>query len=486
MPTNSIGKTKKAKYTKLESIDKNTQDCTYDVYHFETDTNQVLLDADVGDIPKGTKLQATLERIKNIADTGGQGAKDLATHVANKNNPHGVTKAQVGLGSVVNAGMDDNPTSGSNNYVKSGGVYTAVKDAKDKADAAYGLASGRSRAFVFNDVSGLTSGTLPDKSAISGYKLGDSIYIVATNVADFWISAIGTTGTASTTTVIQNAKAGASVVVKWGTSYITLTAVENKEDLSNYSTTAEIAETYRRQDDSYDRDTIDKKVASAITELHADIKIPYSYINGTIDLNPSNVEGGIDTAYEGFGLSEDMTLAEPVNWNDANSIRLWVLGLNIYTAGDTPLSILMKQTGATDGAKWEGVSLVKISADDENGVTRYYTYRVQAIASKADLIDSELSKAHVTLYFNLLGEGFAPAIADTKTILEGDISAEFSNKGGTVTATLPDKVTAGTYSTVEVDAKGRVIAGGLSYVFASSLKDSALDSLSLGGIAIIG
>lgn len=38
-----------------------------------------------------------------------------------------VTKSDVGLGSVVNAGMDNTPTSGSNNYVKSSGVYTALQ-----------------------------------------------------------------------------------------------------------------------------------------------------------------------------------------------------------------------------------------------------------------------------------------------------------------------------------------------------------------------
>lgn len=50
----------------------------------------------------------------------------IEDHVADKNNPHGVTKAQVGLGNVVNAPMDREPTSGSNLYVSSGGVYDFV------------------------------------------------------------------------------------------------------------------------------------------------------------------------------------------------------------------------------------------------------------------------------------------------------------------------------------------------------------------------
>ena len=133
---NSINQTKKAKYTK-----KTNTEGVYELYHFETDDRQVLLDGAVGDIPSGSKLHDALTTIKETADTGGQGAKDLATHIANKDNPHGVTREQVGLGSVVNAGMDETPTSGSNNYVKSGGVYTVVSEAKSAASAAQSKAA---------------------------------------------------------------------------------------------------------------------------------------------------------------------------------------------------------------------------------------------------------------------------------------------------------------------------------------------------------
>lgn len=341
---NSFGKIKKTKYT------KKTRAGVYDVYHFETDDNQVLLDEAVGNIAKGTTLHDALTKIKGTADTGGQVAKDLAAHVARTDNPHQVTKDQVKLGNVVNAKMDDAPTANSNNYVKSGGVYTAVSEAKtaagnaqSKADAAYDLANGRTRAFVFSDVTGLTSGTKSDKTAISGYKVGDNIYIVAKGVADFWISAIGTTGTASSADVIKNAKAGASVVVKWGSSYVTLTAVEDKEDLSNYSTTQQIADKYRTKADSLSADETRQQISNAKTEL-----------------------------------------------------------------------------------------------------------------------------------------------TETKTTLTGDVNAEFTNAGGKITATLPDTgVTAGTYSCVSVDAKGRVTAGALSLAFASSIDDPSLNNLADGGVAII-
>lgn len=492
---NSFGKTKKTKYT------KKTGAGVYDVYHFETDDNQVLLDEAVGNIAKGKTLHDALTTIKKTADTGGQGAKDLATHVARTDNPHQVTKEQVKLGDVVNAKMDDAPTANSNNYVKSGGVYnavaganTAAANAQSKADAAYDLANGRSRAFVFNDAKELTSGTLADGTTISGYKVGDNIYIIATGVADFWISAITNTGTVSTVATIQNAKAGASVYVTWNNKYIKLTAVENKEDLSNYSTTQQIADKYRTKADSLSADETREQISNAKTELtdhfHKDINIPYSYINKTISLDPKSLDGGIDTAYMGFGFSEEsgMVLAETISWHDSGSIKLWALGLDIaHTTNDSAMSILMKQVSNPAWEKWEGTSVVTVSADDDNGETRYYTYRITAIASKTDLTESPLSKPHVTLLFNLLSEGYAPAIANTKTTLTGDVSAEFTNKGGNVTTTLSDTgVAAGTYSCVSVNAKGRVTAGAMSLVFASSIDDPSLNNLAEGGVAIIG
>ena len=50
----------------------------------------------------------------------------ISNHLSNKSNPHEVTKAQVGLGSVENKACDTSVTSGSANYVTSGAVYSYV------------------------------------------------------------------------------------------------------------------------------------------------------------------------------------------------------------------------------------------------------------------------------------------------------------------------------------------------------------------------
>ena len=236
---------KKGQYLKKKDAD------TYVHYHFDTDDSIVYLSEKIDGVDgngvayaKDAKLHDTLCALYTLASEGGQAATGLATlirdfnnHINNTDNPHNVTKADVKLGSVVNATMDDAPTENSNNYVKSGGVYTAVKQVDDKVGIVLDIANGQSHAWVFANVDGLTSGTLSNNQFISGYKVGDSIYIIAEGVSDFWISAIASTGTASTDNAISSAKKGDTVVVKWGGSYVSLTALESKRDLNDYITT---------------------------------------------------------------------------------------------------------------------------------------------------------------------------------------------------------------------------------------------------------
>lgn len=53
----------------------------------------------------------------------------LDAHIANKNNPHEVTKTQIGLEKVENKELDTEVTEGSSNYIQSGAVYSAIKNA---------------------------------------------------------------------------------------------------------------------------------------------------------------------------------------------------------------------------------------------------------------------------------------------------------------------------------------------------------------------
>ena len=213
---------KKGQYLKKTGAD------SYVHYHFDTDDSIVYLsnkiDGEKGNgaaYAKDARLHDTLCALYTLASEGGKAATNLVElvrivgdHLNNTNNPHQVSKDDVKLGLVVNATMDNTPTENSDNYVKSGGVYTAVKKASDKADQAISIANGQSHAYVFADVDGLRSGTLSSNQPISGYKVGDSIYIIAPDVSDIWISGGSSNGTASNDKVINSAKKGDTVIVK--------------------------------------------------------------------------------------------------------------------------------------------------------------------------------------------------------------------------------------------------------------------------------
>ena len=58
------------------------------------------------------------------------------SHLTNKNNPHLVTKSQVGLGSVVNTGDSATPVSGGTTKFTTGGAYTELNKKADKVSGA--------------------------------------------------------------------------------------------------------------------------------------------------------------------------------------------------------------------------------------------------------------------------------------------------------------------------------------------------------------
>ena len=413
---------KKGQYLKKTGAD------SYVHYHFDTDDSIVYLidkldkiegEGDSAHYAKGTTLHETLCALYTLASKGGQASTDLATlitevhdHIQNTTNPHHVDKDQVELGSVVNAPMDNEPRANSDNYVKSGGVYKAVKNVSDKVNQAISIANGQSRAYVFADVAGLRSGTLSNKQPIqSGYKVGDSIYIIATAVSDFWISGSASTGTASTANVISNAKKGDTIVVKWGNSYVSLTAFESKRDLSGYVTTGALSSALN---DFYNKTTVDDKF------------VPYSGAKKDVTLGNHTITVG------------DATV-------QANQISTTIAGGNITLNGLAKLPTGSPST--TVGRKVE-INVTGITVDEE----KTYKYPLgnsgtlatqEFVAGKyqtADQVNALINAGTVKLIGDVIGSG---KVNDT------GITTTLSNTG----------ITAGTYSALTVDAKGRAIAG---------------------------
>ena len=96
-------------------------------------------------LTSGEKLSVAFGKIAKAISS-------LISHLANKSNPHGVTKAQVGLGNVVNTGDSATPTSGGITKFTTGGAYT-LKQAIDKNTTAIATLNGTGTGSVTKTVS---------------------------------------------------------------------------------------------------------------------------------------------------------------------------------------------------------------------------------------------------------------------------------------------------------------------------------------------
>lgn len=440
---------KKGQYLKKTGVD------SYVHYHFDTDDSIVYLsekiDGENGSgaaYAKDARLHDTLCALYTLASQGGQASTDLARlitkvegHIANKNNPHGVDKDDVKLGSVVNAPMDPTPTKDSNNYVKSGGVYDAVKNVSAKADQAISIANGQSHAYVFADVDGLRSGTLSNGQTISEYKVGDSIYIIAEDVSDFWIFAIASTGTASTDNAIKTAKKGATVIVKWGSKYVSLIAFESKRDLNGYATTDALNTKLK---DYYNKNEIENNY------------VPYSGATQDVKLGDNSLIVGGDTV-------------------QANPINTKIAGGNITLNGLAKLNVGSSTTNV--GRKVE-INVTGITVDEaktykyplgNSGTLATQEFVTGKRYQTETQVDALIKRTQLTFGGDVIGRG-----------LIGDQVIGLSL---TDMADLPTADT--TFSAVKVNKKGRVIAGGQQIVFAPNLDDPNLSKLAINGVAII-
>ena len=151
------------KYTKNYQFKKPDSDDAYDIQN-END-NMDLIDETLKNTVDnvGIELNAALLELRNAIANAQAILESLvdskiATHTANKNNPHSVTLAQVlgGGGSSVipvanggtgNSSVDTTPTQNSTKMVTSGGVYTAL--------------AGKAASSHNHSASNITSGTLP-------------------------------------------------------------------------------------------------------------------------------------------------------------------------------------------------------------------------------------------------------------------------------------------------------------------------------------
>ena len=432
--TNTITETKNGKYLKKTDVN------SYVHYQFDTNDGVVYLSDTIGTIEKETTLHEALTTIYELASEGGQAATDLATLEQKVDSLE--TKHTDDI-SAVNASIataksnllgTTSDTAGANTIY---GANKAAKNAQDKANSAYNLASGLSKAYVFGNASavyhGRVGGTVDSDGATAGtvidkdFKIGDSIYVKDKLINDFWISAkrklvADDTGLLiNSIDDIKNATDGAEINVKWTIGreyyYVTLTAVETKANLDGY----------------YDKDYIKNNYLTKET-IEKDY-VPYSGAKKPVKLgnNVLTVSNGSQTTEISSGRIELRSAATKSVYINVRGIKV---GDTIYDYPEGRSSPLATEEFVTDRG-YQTVSGVKSVIGTAIGATT------------------------------------------------GDVTFSGSVDNG-ITATLSStKITPGTYSALAVDAKGRATAGYQQIIFALNLDDPNLSKLAINGVAII-
>ena len=226
----------------------------------------------------------------NLSTSISSVSTNLSYHTGNKSNPHGVTKAQVGLGNVVNTGDSATPTSGGITKFTTGGAYT-LKQAIDKNTTAIATLNGTG--------TGSVTKTVSDKIAEVVAGAPESLDTLK-EISD-WIDTHGDSASAMNTAIQANATAISDEAKARAAADTALQTAINGKAASSHT-----------HDDRYYTETeIDTKLSgkansshthtkSQITDFPTSLKNPNALtINGKTYDGSSAVNAGVQTVANG-------------------------------------------------------------------------------------------------------------------------------------------------------------------------------------------
>ena len=289
------------------------------VLHPETDAEVVKYDGTTS----GLSADNVQEAIDGIASqigglTGGgvvTGVKGNSESTYRQGQVH-LTAANIGAETAGSVSSHNSNTSAHSD------IRTAVTTAQNKANEAYSLAQGRAKAVSFDTVSAMT--TALKAAAKTDYKVGDNLFIVATNSPDYWVSKVldsnsGTYG------------------------YFEISELETqKVDLSGYQTISDTS-----------LNTTAKTVVAAINEVKttADVAKTNAATNATAITNITNGTTKVGKA----GTADSATSATSASkWSTARSIGVTV-GSGTKKDGSTAISGTASQS--VDGSANKTISV---------------------------------------------------------------------------------------------------------------------------------
>ena len=317
-------------------------------------------------------------------------------------------------------------------------INTNVTTAQNRADSAYSLAGeaksiaeGASRAFVYNTYTDMVNDLR--SASNTKFKIGDNLLIVQTNVPDYWVSSLGN----KTTTIITHEVTGSTGSQQF-----------------NPGTTDETAYYSGTISTTINTNYI-KVVVKEVSPSTASASIySYDHSTGAITIK-------LKSLLKNTSVKVTLNCTSEVNTADYGYYNISVLETQKVDLTDY-------QTKTLDTS-------VTINGETKTTVN-------DSLTAIANYISGLKSGTNVVEKANKANQ-----LVTARTIsLSGDATGSISFDGSsnkTLSVTLANSgVTAGTYSVVTVDAKGRATSGGQIIEVGGASQTTPSASLAVGGI----
>ena len=317
-------------------------------------------------------------------------------------------------------------------------INTNVSNAQSKADSAFSLAEeaksiaeGASRAFVYNTYTDMVNDLL--SASNTKFKIGDNLLIIQTNVPDYWVSSLGN----KTTNIITHELNGSTGSIQF-----------------NPGTTDET---------SYYRGTISTTINNNYIKVVVKEVSPTTASASISSYDPSNgaIEITLKSIIKNTSVKVTLNCTSEVNTADYGYYNIAILETQKVDLTDY-------QTKALDNS-------ITINGETKTTVN-------DSLTAIANYISGLKSGTNVVEKANKANQ-----LVTARTIsLSGDATGSISFDGSsnkTLSVTLSNSgVTAGTYSVVTVDAKGRATSGGQIIEVGGASQTTPSASLAVGGI----
>ena len=313
------------------------------------------------------------------------------------------------------------------------------------ANNALSIAQGRVNTAVFETYTDMIA-FLEDTTQATNtfFNIGDVIWIKQTNVPDYWISGKGSVNTSTTNTSVKGTTGSVA------------------EDLSGNGTNI----VYKNRISTTIGTGFTEVLVSAVSPISASARIiSYSSSTGAISISITSIKANTEVTITLKCTSTQATDLGQFGYYSISELETRTPNLEPYQTKQltTALSI-------------------------NNSTYNYVEEVLTAIKNYVDgIVNGTTAVANATNATNATKANKADQLVTARTIsLSGDATGSISFDGSsnkTLSVTLSNSgVTAGTYSVVTVDAKGRATSGGQIIEVGGSSQTTPSASLAVGGI----